>query len=223
MKSVDFVAQKVGDCAPKMKLFPKRIAKAQYNVYGNAMETMLKPFVNGVYGMMGNIVFVASQNYDPAMNVVQGLTWCDTSVQHGAKPEWQTEMRSDLCCFIILSQTAKEITLRKWRAPRKAKSESEMKEYRICAHLQTNSESVIRKGKGAVKRAHKEGIRERERRAEQPYEYQILNMVAYGSFSVKKSNFIEGSGIRDHYFDNSDRRPPMPQFPEKCHKVTKRK
>ena len=75
MKSVDFVAQKVGDCAPNMKLFPKRIAKAQYNVYGNVMEAMLKPFVNGVYGMMGNIVFVASQNYDPAMNVVQGLTW----------------------------------------------------------------------------------------------------------------------------------------------------
>ena len=61
MKSVDFVAQKVGDCAPNMKLFPKRIAKAQYNVYGNVMEAMLKPFVNGVYGMMGNIVFVASQ------------------------------------------------------------------------------------------------------------------------------------------------------------------
>ena len=187
------------------------------------MCKMLKPFVNGVYGMMGNVIFVASQNYDPNLKVVQGLTWCDVSIPSGKKSGWQTEMRSDLCCFIILAQTAKEITLRKWRAPRQAKSESEMKEQRVYAHLQTNSESVIRKGKGAVKRAHKEGIRDRERRAEQPYEYQILNMVAYGSFSVKQSNFIEGSGRCDHYFDNRDRRPPMPQFPEKCHKVTKRK
>ena len=223
MKTRDFVAQKVGNCNPDMKRFPDFVAKARYNVYGNAMNTMLKPFMNGVYGMMGNVIFVASQNYDPTMKVVQGLKWLDTSISSGKKAGWQTTMRSDLCCFIILAQTAKEISLRKWRAPRQAKSESEMKEQRVYTHLQTNSDSVIRKGKGAVKRAFKEGIRERERRAEQPYEYQVLNMVAYGSFSVKQSNFIEGSGIRDHYFDNSDRRPPMPQFPEKCHKVTKRK
>ena len=169
MKTRDFVAQKVGNCNPDMKRFPEFVAKARYNVYGNAMNTMLKPFMNGVYGMMGNVIFVASQNYDPTMKVVQGLKWLDTSISSGKKAGWQSTMRSDLCCFIILAQTAKEISLRKWRAPRQAKSESEMKEQRVFSHLQTNSDSVIRKGKGAVKRAFKEGVRERERRAEQPY------------------------------------------------------
>lgn len=222
MKTGNFVAQKVGGCNPDISRFPKHVAEAPYNMYGNAICKMLKPFVNGVYGMMENVIFVASQNYDPDLKVVQGLTWCDVSIPSGKKSGWQTEMRSDLCCFIILAQTAKEITLRKWRAPRQAKPKSEIKEQRIYAHLQTNSDSIIPKSKKCMKFNSREYAKDRNRRAEQPYEYQILNMVSYGSFSVKRSNFIEGSGLCSQY-DNRDRRPPMPQFPEKCHKVTKRK
>lgn len=221
MKKNEFVAQKVGGCNPDMKRFPEFVAKARYNVYGNAMNTMLKPFMNGVYGMMGNVIFVASQNYDPTMKVVQGLLWCDVTVT-GRNAGWKSTPRQDLVCFIILAQTAKEITLRKWRAPRQSKSVSEMKEQRMFSHLQTNSDSVIRRQKGLVKKMYHEEQKDRERRAANSYEYQVYNMVRYGNFDVEQSNFIEGSGLSSHY-DNRDRRPPMPQFPEKCHKVTKRK
>lgn len=218
----DFVAQITSENKFSMNRFPKSVRNARYNVYGDAMATMLKPLNNGLYGMMGNIIFVSSQNYDPVLNQVRAVSWCDISAPRTGRPQWKTEARKDICCFIIQAMLSGHVTLLKWRAPRKSKSESEMKEHRVYAHLQTNSDSVIRRSKGLVKKLYHDDQKERERRAEQPYEYQILNMVAYGSFSVKQSNFIEGNGVCSR-FDNSDRRPPMPRFPERsCKPVKKR-
>lgn len=223
MATTDFIAQKVGNCDPDITRFPKRIAQSRYNMYGNAMCSMLKPFVNGLYGMMDNTIFIASQNCDLTMNVVQGLVWYDATPMPKCKNEgWQTSERKDIVAFIIQNFLCNKIVLRKWHAPQKSKTESEMKEQRVYAHLQTNSDSVIRKGKGCVKHAHKWQAKMSEKRGENAYEYQVYNRVHYGSFSGKQSSFIEGSGICAHYFDNSDHRPPMPQFPEKCRKPVKR-
>lgn len=111
--------------------------------------------------------------------------------------------------------------MRKWRAPRKSKTETAIKEQKIFNHLQSNSESVIRKSGKCVKQAHKWQAKMSERRGVNTYEAQVYNMVRYGCCSTKKSAIIEGNGISVN-FDNSDRRPPMPWFPEKSYKQAKR-
>lgn len=226
---MNFIAQKAGNCNPEMDLFPAEITTCKYNVFKNAIFSMLKPFANGLYGMYGNVIFVASQNVDMPMHEIQGLRWYDTTVvkKKGRivkNPGWQMNFRQDIYNFIMNAANSGKITMRKWRAPRKEKPANQVAEFSKYRSMQSNASGTYSyhktKGVGHIKL---------DARMIAAPEYLDHSQRIYGErMSETMSKYMDGSGMDGIYSTNpktgerysrpthwNSYRPLEPQFPVK--------
>lgn len=233
---MDFIAQKKGGLNPRKDLFPAELVTPKYNVFETGIVPLLKPFPNGVYGMLGGVIFISSQNFDTPMKTIQGFRWYDTTViakkRNGRtiiakNPGWQMSFRQDVYDFIMDAVDSKRIAMKKWRAPRKEKNAKKMAEFSQYHAMQSNAEGTYSyhkiKGIGHIKL---------DARMIAAPEYLDHSQKIYGHrMSETMSKYMDGSGMDGIYFNDpktgarysrptnwNSYRPLDPQFPVKSGK-----
>ncbi len=233
---MDFIAQKKGGLEPESYLFPTEITAPRYNIFKNGIVPLLKPFANGLYGMVGNVIFVASQNIDIPAKTIQGFRWYDTTIttaNHRSRTDikknsgWQMSFRQDIYDFIMDAVNSSKIIVRKWRAPRKEKSVEQTAEFSKYRSMQSNAGGTYSyhktKGIGHIKL---------DARMIAAPEYLDHSQKIYGQrMSETMSKYMDGSGMDGIYFNDpktgarcsrptnwNSYRPLDPQFPVKSGK-----
>lgn len=233
---MDFIAQKNGGLNPPKSLFPVEVTAPKYSIFETGIIPLLKPFHNGVYGMLGNVIFISSQNLDAPMKTIQGLRWYDTTVvmkKHKGRTVikknrgWQMSFRQDIYDFIMHAVDSGRIVMKKWRAPRREKSVEEVKKFSQYRAMQSNAGGTYSyhktKGIGHIKL---------DARMIAAPEYLDHSQKIYGRhLSETMSKYMDGSGMDGIYSNDPETgkrysrpttwnsyRPLEPQFPVKSGK-----
>lgn len=232
---MNFVIQRKGGLPIDVSVLSFRLSVASNSKIGQSEKNRLAQTIatfcpaNGIYGQVGTIVFASGNYYDPFMKKVQGIHFCDlTSIRftkRRGKMEvvWQSEL--DKCTYetIMDEITKNKIQMRKYRAPRPAKSADEVKEFSEFKAMQVNRNSAIRRTK-----CKGQGRTALDARVILAPEHKAYSCALYGEtlnmnnrtvpMSEKISQYLDGSGVGSNW-NNSDYRPQMPCFPERSYKA----
>lgn len=202
-----FAIQRFGLASIDLQVFPAKVRKK----YANYIQTHCP--ANAIVGICDDAVYIVSPFYDEFTKAWQFVRWCKIG-----EMQWHETMIHEIQNYIMYLNYNNKVILKKYRAPRVAKTLEQMKEYKEMVNAQSNREFVVRKSTKCMKNAGKDAQRSQMRKAVNTYGYQVLNYCKHGSVPTSIVEYLDGTGVNAN-FNNSDMRPQMPQFPEHSYKA----